>query len=190
MKCVTKKKIMAGLILPPLMLASGVILGKNVSASNYHNTMPTRYRESLVNRMYEGLDAFEKQYDNTQDYIEFKEDDDDQETADRINDHRLEYVNRVNDAVNFNGTFNDGTTQENWEHNFTDPLSQQYNGNEFLIGDQLAEDWAPGGKARKAVVENRYYFPNSKLENAIGIINEETERLKKYNDSLYDNDGQ
>ncbi len=190
MKCVTTKKIMAGLILPPLMFTCGVSLGKNVSASNHHNTMPTRHREELVNRIYEGLGAFEKQYDRTQDFIENKEEEEDWETVGRINDRRFEYADKVNDAVNFNGTFNDGTTQKDWKRNFTDPLSQQYNDNEFLVGVQLVEDWAPGGKAYKAVVENRYYFPNGRLEEAPGIIKGATDDLKKYNDSLYGNNGQ
>lgn len=55
MKYAIKKKIMAGLILPPLMFTCGVSLGKNVSASNpdkIYNTMSTRYREGLVDNIY------------------------------------------------------------------------------------------------------------------------------------------
>lgn len=183
MKYAIKKKIMAGLILPPLMFACGVILGKNVSA------MHTRYRENLVDQVHETLEVFQKEYNKTEEIINEVEKHD-WWAADEINGKKEEITAKVNAALNFNGTFNDGTKQKNWQNACDDPLSKKYGGIEFSAGEQPPSEWGPGGTASDTVIENRDFFPNCRLEEAPSIIMDATDELKKFNDSLFGNNGQ
>lgn len=173
MKFKVKKKMKSMLILSFFVFAWSFNLGANVFASN----VGTRYREKLVDNIYEELKGYKEAVESLREYAE--------ETTDPTLKEKIFLAldcadDTLAESVNYSGVNNDGTEEDDDKYNnYEDPLAQLVDGDNAGKVENV-DRWGPGGDIRATVAENRYYYSNAFLESAPADINKATNYLKEF----------